>query len=179
MSFSKSGKGVFGMASICMTFVPLASICKDSEVLQQRLYDSIEAGIAAKKFSLALQKQLKVQLEHIKAQEPSCELVLTQACSSKPSKSLQCALTPSTDGQLYVDLPEPKKKYITLTSLLNHPFSRGTIVGYRLTVPQFVPQSRSCSMSSPMIRWNHRPSTHTTSRRNTVSSSYLYLLGRA
>ncbi|EIM79982.1 alcohol oxidase [Stereum hirsutum FP-91666 SS1] len=105
----KSGKGVFGMSSICMTFVPLASISSNSQALQQRLYDSIEAGIVAKKFSSALQKQFKVQLEHIKAQDPSCELVLTQACSSKPN------------------LPEPKKKYITLTSLLNHPFSRGTI----------------------------------------------------
>lgn len=92
MSFSKSGKGVFGMSSICMTFVPLASISSNSLALQQRLYDSIEAGIVAKKFSPALQKQFKVQLEHIKAQDPSCELVLTQACSSKPSKvsSVRC-----------------------------------------------------------------------------------------
>ncbi|KAI0043713.1 GMC oxidoreductase [Auriscalpium vulgare] len=105
----KSGQGVFGMSSICMTFVPLSSISQDYQALQRELTQSIESGIREGKFSPALQKQFSIQLEHIKLQEPSCEIVLTQTFSSKPK------------------LPEPNKKYITLSSLINHPFSRGTI----------------------------------------------------
>lgn len=85
ISYSKSGKGVFGMSSICMTFVPLRSLTTEANAIQKELFESIEAGIAANKYSPVLQKQFKVQLDHIRRNKPSCELVLTQTLTSKPS----------------------------------------------------------------------------------------------
>ncbi|KAI0314824.1 alcohol oxidase [Amylostereum chailletii] len=106
----ESGKGVYGMATTCMTFVPLSSISPDAEALQQRKLEAdITARIKSGEYSPALEKQLTVQLEHIKAQEPTCELVLANRFSTFPK------------------LPEPKEKYVTFTCLLNHPISRGTI----------------------------------------------------
>ena len=74
------------MSSICMTFVPLASISPDADTLQDSLRESIKAGMAAGKYSAALEKQFQIQLRHIDAKEPSCEIVLTQTFSTKPSK---------------------------------------------------------------------------------------------
>ena len=76
------------MSSICMTFVPLCAISPDAKSLQDNLKESIRAGIAADKYSPALQKQFNIQLAHIDAQEPSCEVVLTQGFGSKPSKPI-------------------------------------------------------------------------------------------
>ncbi|KAJ7235387.1 alcohol oxidase [Mycena rebaudengoi] len=103
------GKGVFGMAPTAMTFVPLASISPDSAALQKSLAESIEAGRASGKYSVALQKQFKVQLAHIAKKEPSCELILAQTFRSYPNQ------------------PEPNRKYLSMASLLNHPISRGSI----------------------------------------------------
>ncbi|KAF8179476.1 alcohol oxidase [Pholiota molesta] len=103
------GKGAFGMAPACMTFLPLANASPDSEALTQDLKQSIKAGVDANQHSPGLQKQYKLQLENIDRGNPTCEIVLAQSFS--------------TTGAL----PEPGKKYITMTCMINHPFSRGNI----------------------------------------------------
>ncbi|THH20178.1 hypothetical protein EW146_g1129 [Bondarzewia mesenterica] len=105
----KEGKGVFGMSVICMTFIPLSSISPDAKTIQMALAASMQAGFASKKYLPALMKQYEVQLDHIRDQEPSCEIVLSPRFTSRPK------------------LPEANKKYITIACLINHPFSRGTI----------------------------------------------------
>lgn len=83
---SKLGKGVFGMTSSCMTFVPLAAISPEEESLHKNLKESIRAGIAANECPPALQKQLQIQLDRIRDKEPSCELVLAPGFTSQPSE---------------------------------------------------------------------------------------------
>ncbi|KAI0066612.1 alcohol oxidase [Artomyces pyxidatus] len=107
--YQKTGTGAFGMSSACMTFVPLLAISEDAREIQAKLSNTIQAGIEAGKYSPALKKQFDIQLQHIKDQEPSCEMVCTQAFGSRPK------------------LPLPGKKYLTLTAHVNHPFSRGSI----------------------------------------------------
>ncbi|THH14920.1 hypothetical protein EW146_g5484 [Bondarzewia mesenterica] len=89
--------------------VPLSSISPDSKSIQMTLAASMQAGFASNKYPAALMKQYKVQLDHIRDQEPSCEIVLSPRFTSRPK------------------LPEANKKYITIACLINHPFSRGTI----------------------------------------------------
>lgn len=73
------------MSSACMTFVPLLAISEDAREIQAKLSNTIQAGIEAGKYSPALKKQFDIQLQHIKDQEPSCEMVCTQAFGSRPS----------------------------------------------------------------------------------------------
>ncbi|KAL0563879.1 hypothetical protein V5O48_018181, partial [Marasmius crinis-equi] len=107
--YRKEGKGVYGMSVVCMTFVPLAKISPAYDKLQQSLKDLIQAKAASGAFSEGLLKQYEVQLQQIKNREPSCEFVLSPRFTSKP------------------DPPAPGKQYVTMSALVNHPFSRGSI----------------------------------------------------
>ncbi|EEB89652.1 hypothetical protein MPER_12229 [Moniliophthora perniciosa FA553] len=94
----KTGKNsVFGLGLTSITFVPLSSFTPDAASLQEKLAESVRSKSA----SPGLTKQLKIQLEHIKAQGPTF--------NSEPNP------------------PKPDRKYMTLCNLLNHPISRGTI----------------------------------------------------
>ena len=53
-----TGKGVFGIGPVCMTFTSLASISPDAETLQDNLRNSFQDGVASGKFTPALGKQL-------------------------------------------------------------------------------------------------------------------------
>ncbi|KAF9265669.1 alcohol oxidase [Marasmius fiardii PR-910] len=108
-SYRKDGKGIFGMSVVCMTFVPLAKISPTCDQIQQSFKDSVQSRAASGAFRDGLIKQYEVQLQHIKDQEPSCEFVLSPRFTSR--------LNPPASG----------KQYITASTLLNHPFSRGTI----------------------------------------------------
>ncbi|ESK96770.1 gmc oxidoreductase [Moniliophthora roreri MCA 2997] len=102
----KTGKNsVFGLGLTSVTFVPLSSFTPDAASLQEKLVESVRSKSA----SPGLTKQLEIQLEHIKAQEPSCELLVGPTFNSEPNP------------------PKPDRKYLTLCNLLNHPISRGTI----------------------------------------------------
>jgi len=91
-----------------MTFVPLSAISPDAQTLQEKYLASIRARIDIGDCPPGLQKQYKLQLEHIEAQIPSHEMTIMQSIG-------------------FAVAPEPKRKYVTFMSMLNHPFSRGSI----------------------------------------------------
>jgi hypothetical protein len=67
------------MKPALLAFVPLSAISLDAQVLQEKYLHSIQARIDAEDCPRGLQKQYKLQLEHIKAQAPSHEIVLLQS----------------------------------------------------------------------------------------------------
>ncbi|KAI0283502.1 alcohol oxidase [Russula brevipes] len=101
-------KGIFDIKSSLMTFVPLSAISPDAQTLQEKYLASIRARIDIGDCPPGLQKQYKLQLEHIEAQIPSHEMTVMQSIG-------------------FAVAPEPKRKYVTFMSMLNHPFSRGSI----------------------------------------------------
>ncbi|KAI9507317.1 alcohol oxidase [Russula earlei] len=96
-------KGVFDTKPALMAYAALSVISPDAQTLQAKYLASIQARIDAGDYPPGLQKQYKLQLEHIKAQVPSHEIILH----------------PST--------PDPTRKYACLMSMSNNPFSRGSI----------------------------------------------------
>ncbi|KAF9475239.1 alcohol oxidase [Pholiota conissans] len=109
--FSTEGKGALAMAPTVMSFLPLSTVSPDAETLHQDLKKTINEGITTGRYSPALQKQFKLQLENIDGGHPNTEMVLVQGFVTPP----------------IVAGPEPGKKYVTMSCFLNHPFSRGTI----------------------------------------------------
>ncbi|KAJ6617536.1 alcohol oxidase [Mycena sp. CBHHK59/15] len=107
--YDSTGKGVFGMSTICMAFVSLASVSPAYEILETSLAESINARVASSQITPALGKQYQIQLDHIHNHEASCEFVLVPNFSSSPK--------PPTLG----------KQHITVSTMINNPFSRGTI----------------------------------------------------
>ncbi|KAJ7141591.1 alcohol oxidase [Mycena filopes] len=103
------GTGVCGMAPICMTFVPLATISPDASSIIESLNDWIKVETDAGRMSPARLKQLTIHLDHSEKQEPEIEMVLSQAFNSQPNP------------------PKPDTKYISLHAMMNHPISRGSI----------------------------------------------------
>ncbi|KAJ6580893.1 alcohol oxidase [Mycena capillaripes] len=103
------GTEFFGMAPTCITFVPLASISSSHESLQESLAKSLNVGVSSKQISSSLQKQYEIQLKHLQDQEPSCEFILWPLFMPVPNA------------------PAPGTQNLTLTALLNHPISRGSI----------------------------------------------------
>lgn len=73
------GKGIFDMKSSLMTFVPLSAISPDAQTLQEKYLASIRARIDIGDCPPGLQKQYKLQLEHIEAQIPSHEMTVMQS----------------------------------------------------------------------------------------------------
>ncbi|KAI0313070.1 alcohol oxidase [Amylostereum chailletii] len=143
--YKNGGTSVFGMSSICMTFLPLSSFSSNASALQDDLRKSIKAGVDANKFSPALQKQYKIQLEHLDKKEPSCEVVCVQGYGSTPN------------------LPEPQKKYVTMCSCINHPFTRGEIhissqdpLQPPLIDPHYFEQAYDLQSFVELIKFNRR-----------------------
>ncbi|KAH9053670.1 alcohol oxidase [Lactarius vividus] len=100
---------VFDMTINLMSFAPLSTITPEAPALQDKYLASIRARIDSGGYPPGLRKQYEVQLEHIKAQIPSCELMLVQARS---------VMRP---------VQETPGKYAAIACLLNHPLSRGSI----------------------------------------------------
>ncbi|KAJ7141629.1 alcohol oxidase [Mycena filopes] len=103
------GTGVCGMAPICMTFVPLASVSPDAPRIIESLKEWIKVETDTGRISPARLKQLAIHLDHSEKQEPEIEMVLGQAFNSQPNP------------------PQPDTKYISLHAMMNHPISRGSI----------------------------------------------------
>lgn len=100
---------VFDTAANLMAFVPLSAITPEARDLQDKYLASIRTRIDSRSYPPGLRKQYEVQLEHLKAQIPSCEVMLLPFYS------------------VVRPVPDPNRKYATITSLTNHPLSRGSI----------------------------------------------------
>ncbi|KAH9988154.1 alcohol oxidase [Russula vinacea] len=101
-------RGLFDVKSSTLAFLPLSAMSSDAQAVQEKYLAPIQARIDGGDCPPGLRKQYKLQLEQIKARIPSHEIALFQF-----------------HGSWLV--PDPKKKYATFWSILNHPFSRGSI----------------------------------------------------
>lgn len=101
-------KSLFDMKSTLLTWVPLTALSPDAQDVQEKYLASIRARTDSADCPLGLRKQHKLQLEQIKAQIPSHELILLT------SSGFSLA-------------PDPKGKYVSFLSMYNHPLSRGSI----------------------------------------------------
>jgi len=59
-----------------LTFLPLSAISSDAQALQEKYLAQIQARIDGGYCPPGLQKQYKLQIEHIKVQAPSHEIAL-------------------------------------------------------------------------------------------------------
>ncbi|KAJ7302932.1 alcohol oxidase [Mycena albidolilacea] len=73
------------------------------------LAELINGAISSKHISPSLQKQYEIQLKHQGIKEPSCEFILWPLFRPAPN------------------MPAPGKQCLTISTLLNHPLSRGSI----------------------------------------------------
>ena len=64
-----------------MTFTPLSVITSEARESQDKYLSSIQARIDSGNYPPGLRKQYELQLDHIKAQIPSCEFILIPAYS--------------------------------------------------------------------------------------------------
>lgn len=69
-------KSLFDMKSTLLTWVPLTALSPDAQDVQEKYLASIRARTDSADCPLGLRKQHKLQLEQIKAQIPSHELIL-------------------------------------------------------------------------------------------------------
>lgn len=119
----------FDTASNLLAFAPLSAISPEAQALQDKYLASIRARIDSGSCPAGLRKQYELQLEHIKAQIPSCEVMLVPAFSFFRRKHQRygllysCLLIPCCKA-----VPDPNKKYAAIACLMNHPLSRGSIV---------------------------------------------------
>ncbi|KAI9439676.1 alcohol oxidase [Lactarius indigo] len=102
---------VFDMAINLMSFVPLSTITPEAQALQDKYLAPIRARIDSGEYPPGLRKQYEVQLEHIKAQIPSCEFMLAQFVHPNAEQAVQNA----------------PGKYVAAGCMINHPLSRGSI----------------------------------------------------
>ena len=90
---SRAGKeSVFDTSPNLLTFAPLSSITPEAQALQDKYLASIRARIDSGSYPPGLRKQYELQLEHIKAQLPSCELMLVPAFSMVKRKRKRVGL---------------------------------------------------------------------------------------
>ena len=84
---SRAGKKtVFDTAANLVSFVPLSTISPEARALQDEYLATIRAGIDSGSFPPGLRKQYALQLEHIEAQIPSCEVILVPVYSFENCK---------------------------------------------------------------------------------------------
>ncbi|KAJ7227280.1 alcohol oxidase [Mycena pura] len=107
--YKNSGTGIFATCPASITFVPLATISPVYDALQASAINSIKENIASGRIAPALQKQYQIQIKHLQDREPSCEFILSPRYLPGPNP------------------PAIGKQYVTMSTFINHPFSRGTI----------------------------------------------------
>ena len=74
---SQAGKkSVFDIKASLLTFLPLSTISHDAQAIQEKYLAPIQTRVDGSDYPPALRKQYKLQLEHIKAQAPSHEIIL-------------------------------------------------------------------------------------------------------
>lgn len=99
-------KGIFDIKASLLTFLPLSSISRDAQALQEKYLAPIQARIDGSDCPPGLRKQYKLQLEHIKAQAPSHEICLLPsiAFSLGERDGLGNSLSPVDHHQQYLIL---------------------------------------------------------------------------
>ncbi|KZV68660.1 GMC oxidoreductase [Peniophora sp. CONT] len=103
--------GPLALFPVTLSFSPLSAISPDHAKIKDELRASLSRAATSGKYSAAVQKQHAIQLAHIKDNDPSCELCFYGGAFPIPG-------TPQ---------PEANRKYVSVTFLTNHPFSRGSI----------------------------------------------------
>ena len=113
------------MAILGVAFVPLHSVTSRTDDLMQRIQTEL---VESTTHSPGLRKQFEVQLENLKTKQAGCELGIFPGFLSVPSMSVIKSQELSQITRYLLDMPKPGKKYLTVTPVFNHPFSRGSIV---------------------------------------------------
>jgi hypothetical protein len=72
-------RSFFDMKATLLTFVPLPALSPNAQDTQEKYLAPIQARIDAEDCPPGLRKQHRLQLEHIKAQIPSHEIILVQS----------------------------------------------------------------------------------------------------
>ncbi|KAI0797157.1 alcohol oxidase [Abortiporus biennis] len=103
----KNGAGLFTTGIIGFAFISLKEVTKNYDSIVQGVKDKILNKLDS--FPSGTQDQYKLMLKRLERGDPECEFITIPGFMSGPSP------------------PSPGKKYITVLSALNHPFSRGTI----------------------------------------------------
>ena len=70
------------MSVIGAMFAPLESVSPDAKQINDQLAKRIEENLKAGEYPEGLRKQFVIQLERIKAQLPSCEIMMFPGLSS-------------------------------------------------------------------------------------------------
>ncbi|KAH9483223.1 GMC oxidoreductase family protein Mala s 12 [Psilocybe cubensis] len=145
VQFMTDGTGVFGMGLSMMSMLPLSKISPNAEQIYADLEKSLEEGIAANRYTPLQQKQYKLQLETLRKGQPNCETLLAQAAQPIPG------------------IAEDGKKYLSLSSLLNNPFSRGSIhirstnpLDHPSMDPHLFEEEYDLRILVEMFKWNRR-----------------------
>jgi len=73
--FSIKGKGLCSMGSSTYLFAPFSALSEKANEITSKTRKRIEAEIATGKYSLKTAEQLKIQLEHLEKNVPSCEII--------------------------------------------------------------------------------------------------------
>lgn len=134
---SAERKGLHRAALSGFTWVPLASVTETPEKARDiisRLRERVEQKAQSGLLPPGLKEQYDLQLEELETRGfGDCEIVLFPKYFGILGGMYAllliffCAM-PDTQYCLPEQEPEPGKFYLSATALLNHPFSRGTIV---------------------------------------------------
>lgn len=103
------GQGLYTMGIYTFLFAPFSTISEKANEIASKTRKRIGVEIAAGKYSLKTAEQLKIQLDHLEENVPSCEII-----------SFPCFL-----GGAHP--PSPGKRYWSFLAAINGTFSRGTI----------------------------------------------------
>ncbi|TFK47573.1 alcohol oxidase [Heliocybe sulcata] len=103
----KAAQGLFTMGMVGFCFVPLQMLSKRADEIHKAAKEKIRKNLD--KYPVGLQEQYNIQLERLDRLSPGCEMIHFPGFLSRPNP------------------PKEGKKYITVLSLMNHWFSRGTI----------------------------------------------------
>lgn len=107
LELHKAAQGLFTMGMVGFCFVPLQMLSKRAEEIHKKAREKILKN--EDKYPPGLLAQYRIQLERLERQSPGCEMIHFPGFLSRPNP------------------PKEGKKYITMLSLMNHFFSRGTI----------------------------------------------------
>lgn len=75
MMLSIKGQGLYTMGIYTFLFVPFSTISEKANEIASKTRKRIEVEIAAGKYSLKTAEQLKIQLDHLEENVPSCEII--------------------------------------------------------------------------------------------------------
>ncbi|KAJ7615326.1 GMC oxidoreductase [Roridomyces roridus] len=113
------GLGAHRAGITSLAYLPLSAATPDAPALIERVAAGIEAQVEAGGMPPGLREQYELQIARLR-DDSLPDLQLIAVPMSKATKLFDwCGYR--------ITLPEPGKTYFTMTPILNHPFSRGTI----------------------------------------------------